>query len=189
LGTKFTGSQGESASFIGAYNHTYVFQASKDGYCGVSGVVNTNTSATKYLDLYLKYGACAGVTPTHTPIPNSTITPTLTMIGGYGNISGNATRCGVLPQNATPIDNIKNAVACLGITDVLGQNLVLALIIMLLIGFIAASKAGAIGFIIGVIIGALIATAMGLLAIWFIVLIVLCAIAVLALKIFVSSGG
>ena len=145
-----------------------------------------------YVALYMKYGACLGVTPTHTPIPNATPFITIpTPIGGYGQINGTATICNNnLPTNASLIDRyIKNPIACAGITDLISQNLLLAVLIIFICAIIAAKFAGAIGFAIGAVLGAIVAMVLGLIPFWIIIVLVLISIAILSIKIFFSPSG
>ena len=188
---KFTGGEGEAVSFIIPYNTTITITGTKDGYCSDSDTINTGTSDFMYRTLYLKYGACIGVTPTHTPIPNATpVTPTITPIGGYGVLNGTAATCQTtLPKNTTMVDMLKNQMACNGITDLLGQNLALAMLIMLMGGIILGRVAKGIGVMAGVIIGAVLSTAMGFLPIWIVIVIMIMAGLVFGIKIFTAPSG
>jgi hypothetical protein len=192
LTPKFTGVSGESVSFILPQNFQFTTIAAKNGYCTVSETKNTSTNSYMYVDLYMKFGACLGVTPTHTPIPNATpVIPIPTPVGGYGQLNGTATVCNNnMPSNASFIDKyIKNPIACAGITDLVSQNLIIAVLIIFICGIIAAKYAGAIGFAIGAVLGAIVAMAVGLIPFWFIIILVLISIAILAIKIFFSNSG
>jgi hypothetical protein len=190
LAPKFTGTSGESVSFILPYNTAYTVTANKQGYCSVSETQNTSTLDYYYVDLYMKFGACVGVSPTHTPIPNATIglTPTPTMIGGYGQLNGTAVVCNRSFVEIS-INGFKNQLACNGITDLLSQNLAMALFIIFVLGLLAASKAGVGGFVIGAIIGATFSLAMGLIPLWIIVILIILSIGALSIKLFITSGG
>ena len=189
---KFTGIEGESVSFILPQNTQFTVTGVKSGYCTVSETKNTSTNDYMYVALYMKYGACLGITPTHTPIPNATPFITIpTPIGGYGQINGTATICNNnLPTNASFIDRyIKNPIACAGITDLISQNLLLAVLIIFICAIIAAKFAGAIGFAIGAVLGAIVAMVLGLIPFWIIIVLVLISIAILSIKIFFSPSG
>jgi hypothetical protein len=187
---KFTGTSGESVFFVIPQNKEFTVTALKDGYCSVSQTKNTSTQSTMYVPLYMKFGACLGVTPTHTPIPNATpiiIIPT--PIGGYGNLSGGAGVCNSTFTNVSWIQKVRNYVACLGIEDLLTQNMLIGLLIILGIGLIAAWKAKVLGFAIGAVLGALIAMSLGLIPFWWIVVLIICSIAIISIKIFTSSNS
>lgn len=187
---KFTGSQGESVFFIKPQNTQFTVTAVKSGYCSVSETKNTSTNTNMYVPLFMKFGACAGVQPTHTPIPNATsIIPTITPIGGYGQLNGTVGVCNTTATNLSWIQTARNYVACGGIDDLLSQNLLIAVLIILLIGSIAASKAHAIGFAIGAVLGAIISMALGLIPFWVIVVLIIVSIAILSLKIVFSKEG
>lgn len=186
LSPKFTGTGGESVSFNIPQNTSYTIIASKEGYCTITETKNTSTQTYMYVALYMKFGNCVGVTPTHTPI--TTIpTPTITPI--YQQINGSVGICNVTMPNATWLQRARNTVACVGIEDLFSQNLLIAVIIILGIGLIAATKAGAIGFAIGAVLGAVISLSLGLIPLFVIIILIICSIAIMAIKIFTSSGG
>jgi hypothetical protein len=187
---KFTGTSGESVSFILPQNTGFTVSASKTGYCGSSDTGNTSTQTSIYQPLYLKFGACAGVQPTHTPIPNATpiITIPTPIYGQQNNLTVGV--CNSNTTNQTPwLVGIRNYVACSGINDLTSQNALIALIIILSIGFIAASKAKAIGFAIGAVLGAIISLMLGLIPLWAIIILVIISIGILTLKIFFTKEG
>jgi hypothetical protein len=188
---KTTGTGGESASFIVPQNTAFIVAANKEGYCGVSESKNTSTLTYMYVPLYIKFGACSGVTPTHTPIGGTpTPTPTITPIGGYGVQNGTAAVCrNPMPANSTYIDVLKNQMACNGITDLTGQNLALAMLIMLFAGMILGKVAKGIGVLAGVIAGAVISMVMGFLPFWIIIVLIVLAGLVFAGKVFWSTGA
>jgi hypothetical protein len=139
------------------------------------------------MDLYMKFGSCVGVTPTHTPIPNATaIISTPTMVGGYGQLNGTATVCN---RSFTEISlaGFKNLLACNGITDLLSQNLAMAMCIMLFAGLILGKVAKGIGVLAGVVAGAVISMAAGLLPFWIIIVLIILAGLIFAVKIFWSG--
>jgi hypothetical protein len=187
LAPKFTGTSGEAVSFILPHNTLYTVTASKQGYCSVSETQNTSTLNYYYMDLYMKFGSCVGVTPTHTPIPNATaIISTPTMVGGYGQLNGTATVCN---RSFTEISlaGFKNLLACNGITDLLSQNLAMAMCIMLFAGLILGKVAKGIGVLAGVVAGAVISMAAGLLPFWIIIVLIILAGLIFAVKIFWSG--
>jgi hypothetical protein len=180
---KMTGTDGESASFTVPQNTLFTVSASKTGYCTVTETKNTSANTYLYVPIFLKYGSCSGgVIPSHTPIPNSTPTlPTITPIGGYGQINGTAAVCNHLPVNATLLDQVRNQMACNGLKDLLAQNLAMATLIILLCGMIAASKAKAVGFAIGSVIGATMAMALGLIPFWLVAILIILSVLVVVL--------
>jgi hypothetical protein len=190
LSPKFTGTDGESASFILPQNTPFTVKASKDGYCAVTQNGNTSTNDYLYVPMYMKFGGCAGVTPTHTPIPTIP-TPTITIIG-VTNTTYDTGVCysnwTLAPKNQSIILQTKNYLACAGFLDSTLQNLVISLILILLIALIGAWKAAGIGFGIGAVIGAVISMAAGLFPVWLIVVMVILVIGVIALKVFGSGG-
>jgi hypothetical protein len=186
---KFTGVEGESASFLIPENAPITITASKEGYCSVIEHKNTTSVPYLYVPMSIKYGACAGVTPTHTTIP-ITITPTQTPIGGYGQLNGTVTVCNRTAVFTGDVAGyIKNQLACLGISDLLSQNLAFACLIILALAIIGAAKAKGIGFAIGAIIGAVLSMAMNLIPFWLVALLVVLTILVVVLLVAKSSGG
>jgi PKD repeat protein len=190
LTPKFTGTSGESVSFIIPQNTEYTTSASKDGYCAVSETKNTSTLDYQYVDLYLKYGSCIGVTPTHTPIPTIPA-PTPTILG-VTNTTYDTGVCysnwSLVPKGQSLTLSIKNYLACAGILDSNSQNLVIALFLILIVALIGAWKASGLGFGIGAVIGATISMALGLFPIWLIIVMIILIIGIIAIKVF-SSGG
>lgn len=184
---QYTGNDAESASFSIPENTAYTVTASKQGYCSVSESKNTSTDTYQYVSMMMKYGACIGVTPTHTPIPGLTPTPTAvpTPIGGVYN--GTAAVCGALPENPTLMDVLRNSFACNGIVDLVMQNMALSMLIMLIGAIILGRVASGIGVLAGAIIGAVVSTAMGLLPFWIIIVLIIIAGLVFAGKIFWSN--
>jgi hypothetical protein len=185
---KFTGSEGESASFIIPQNTTFTVKASKTGYCPVQETKNTSTNEYMYIDLYMKYGACAGVTPTHTPIPNATtVKPTITPIK-----LGNQTQafCGVnMSGNATLVDKGLSLAACVGFKDLEQQRLFWAIILILLFAVILAYYAGGMGALIGAGIGVILAIAAGLLDVWILYALILIGALIIGSKLMGGGQG
>lgn len=185
---RYTGSSGESAYFLIPQNTLYTVLAEKEGYCSVSDTKSSGIDASQYVPLFMKYGACTGTTPTPTPTINQTVTPTITPIGGYGGTTGlNASVCAVLPANATYIDILKNQMACNGIKDELGQNLALAMLIMLFGGLILGKVGKGIGVIAGVVAGAVVSMVMGFLPFWVVIVLIIIGGIIFSVKIFGSQ--
>jgi len=184
---QMTGNDAQSASFNIPQNTAYTVTASKSGYCSVSESRNTSTDTYQYVSIMMKYGSCVGVTPTHTPIPGLTPTPTAipTPIGGIYN--GTAAVCGVMPENPTIMDVLRNSFACNGITDLTMQNMALSMLIMLFGAIVLGRVASGIGVLAGAIIGAVVSTAMGILPFWIIIVLIIIAGLIFAGKIFWSN--
>lgn len=193
ISPRYTGDNGESALFIIPHNTAYTIKASKDGYCSISDSKNTGTLNYQYVPLYMKYGECLIVTPTPTPSVTPTPfgwtpTPAITQIGGWGNISSPPAVCMHLPADASFVDIIINTLACNGFEDKQSQNIGLSVLIIILLGIIFGKVAGGIGVIGGAVVGVLFATAMGLLPFWIIIVLIIIAGLIFAVRIF-SSGG
>jgi hypothetical protein len=188
---RFTGIEGENVFFILPQNTAYTITATKDGYCTVSESKNTGALTSQFTNIFIKYGQCAGVTPIHTPIPNSTpITTIPTPIGGYGQLNGTATVCNkTYTFNGDYAAYVKNMLACSGITDLLSQNLALASLIILIFGLIGAKYAKGVGFALGAVIGATMSLALNLIPFWLIAVLVILMVLVALLLIGRNSGG
>lgn len=185
---KYTGSDGESVLFSVPYNTDYAITAIKDGYCTVSEAGNTGTDEFKYVGLYMKYGACSA-TPTPTPSPTSSIAPTPvpTLIGGWGNNTREAYVCNQNPEHPSFIDIAMNSLACSGITTAQDQGIAISLLICLLAALILGKVAGGIGAAIGALIGMLLSMLLGFLPLWVVVVLIIIAGLIFAVKLF--AGG
>lgn len=185
--TKYTGSSGESVYWVLPQNTPYTVKAIKNGYCTIIESKNTGTNTYQYVPLFMKYGACAGTTPTPTP----TITPTVTVtpIGGWGNITTGAAVCGQIPEDATFVDILKNSLACNGLRDTQSQSLGIACIIILLCAIVLGRIAKGIGVLSGVVAGTVLATVAGFLPFWIIIVVIIIAGLIFAGKVFWSNGG
>lgn len=184
---KYTGTDGESVSWVIPHNTPYTLTASKSGYCTITESKNTGTDSNQWVPLYMKYGACAGSTPT--PTPTATVTATATPIGGWGNLTGGAIVCGNMPENATIIDVMKNGLACNGLRDEQSQNLGIAMLIILFAAIILGRIAKGVGVLAGVIAGTVLSTVAGFLPFWIIIVVIIIAGLVFAGKVFWSSGN
>lgn len=182
---KYTGEE-DSLTWTMPQNTAYTLTASKSGYCTITQSKNTSTNTHQFVPLYLKYGSCSGATATPTPTP--TITPTATPIGGWGNVTGGASVCGILPDDATIIDILKNSMACNGLKDTQSQNLGMSMLIILFAAIILGRIAKGVGVLAGAIIGTVISTVAGFLPFWIIIVVIIMAGLVFAGKVFWSSS-
>lgn len=182
---KYTGEE-DSLTWIMPQNTAYTLTAFKSGYCTITQSKNTSTNTHQFVPLYLKYGSCSGATATPTSTP--TITPTATPIGGWGNITGGATVCGVMPEDATIIDILKNSMACNGLEDTQSQNLGMSMLIILFAAIILGRIAKGVGVLAGAIVGTVISTVAGFLPFWIIIVVIIMAGLVFAGKVFWSNS-
>ena len=183
---KYTGTDAESVAWVIPHNTAFTLTASKSGYCTITESKNTGTLSSMWIPLYLKYGSCTGASATPTPTP--TITPTATPIGGWGNLTGGATVCGVMPDDATIIDILKNSMACNGLEDTQSQNLGMSMLIILFAAIILGRIAKGVGVLAGAIIGTVISTIAGFLPFWIIIVVIIMAGLVFAGKVFWSNS-
>lgn len=173
-------------SWVLPQNTGYTITAFKSGYCTVKESKNTSTNSYQYVSINMKFGSCAGATATPTPTP--TVTPTATPIGGWGNVTGGATVCGVMPEDATIIDILKNSMACNGLEDTQSQNLGMSMLIILFAAIILGRIAKGVGVLAGAIVGTVISTVAGFLPFWIIIVVIIMAGLVFAGKVFWSNS-
>jgi hypothetical protein len=188
---KFSGTSGESVTFVVPQNTTFTATGIKDGYCSATQTKNTSSNIYLMVDLYLKYGSCIGVTPTHTPIPNATGTPTpkITPIHmGNQTITTCNRNITLFSSNVSYVDRGLNEVACAGFNDENQQKLALACFIIIVFGLIFGKVAGGAGILAGVGIGVIIAIAAGVLDAWIFFAFIIIAALLIGAKIFLSSG-
>lgn len=131
------------------------------------------------INLYTTSDNYVGYTTVPTPnlfIPTQTPIPLPSIQGGYGN-NGTMRETSVCQQPPYPtgwtiIDGIFNGIACSGVRGAGNQNLIMAIIIMMVCGMILGKAAKGIGAIAGVIAGAGICFGMGILPIWILIFVV-----------------
>jgi hypothetical protein len=163
----------------------YTITASKTGYTTVSQTIDTGLINPYEVYLYLTNKNV--IPPTYTPTPYITPQPTLTNIGGQP-INGTATTCQLDTDNLSPVNSLKNAIACFGFEGYLAQSLALAgLIIMLFV--VVGGKAGkALGAALGGIIGFLLCVALGILPLWILIAFIVIGVGAIAIKALLSDG-
>jgi len=156
-GVQVSLSDGQSAvtvngatSFTVANTSMLTITGSMSGYASATKTVYVNAAITP-ISLYLISSSSTNIP---TPFPTQTIAPIPTP-----TLAGNLTVCkdaSQMPKNSTPIDIMKNNIACWGVTDLESQNLTFAagiiLICALILGKIGKGTGAAIGGLIGFIL-------------------------------------
>lgn len=144
-------------------NNSYIsIDAFKTGYLSATKTVYANSSLTT-ATLYL-FSTTSTVNPT--PFPTPTVTPYPTQTP-----SGTLTTCkNTMPTGSTVTDIMFNNIACWGITDLEGQNLTFAGLIILICALILGKIGKGDGAIIGGIIGFIISFARHLIPFYLLVL-------------------
>ena len=183
---KYYGSTNSNGIYTAYLNFSRQYQvtASGNSYTTVTTIFNTGTSSTSNVDLYL---SLKPTTTTAIPGDVVTITTPSPVLTPSAWASGNKTTCvAILPSGATPIDNIKNGIACMGVDDAQSQSLFLAALICFVFILVGSKYGKGMGAAFGGITGFVFDLAMGLIPFWvFAALLVLTG---LAIAIYALSG-
>jgi hypothetical protein len=155
-----------SYTFVVPNNTNIVLTGVKTGYITTALTVNSGSGQLKLVKMYLGRYEPTTQIPTQTPFPSPTITPYPTQ-----TLQGNLTTCKAnMPLGSTVTDIMFNNIACWGITDLEGQNLTFAALIILICALILGKIGKGDGAIIGGIIGFIISFARHLIPFYLLVL-------------------
>jgi hypothetical protein len=175
-------------SFNVSNSTTYYASATAAGYNGGEKVVFTNGATTQTAIQLVQLG----VTPTPqitvpTYVITNTPTPIQTNIGG-GQINGTPTICKTNTSSLSPVESLKNAIACFGFDEYLAQSLALAGLIIMVFVVIGGKAGKALGAALGGIIGFLLCVTLGILPLWILIAFIVIGVGAIAIKALLSDG-
>lgn len=164
----------------------YAISVSKDGYLSSGKIVTSGTGGTT-LDVNIVLIAGNNPTATPTTLP----TPIITQNNNYGSpLGGNITPASCklkLPDNSTILDNLKNNMACAGISSGQNQGYGISLMIIFVLGITGGKYGKGMGVVMGMSAGYVLSLAMGLVPVWTFVAMIIFICLILAIKLWSSD--